>query len=161
MPQFHMTSQNEQRFIAPLGHMTSKHISPEWHTAPLSNQILFYSGHYQVHSSSYKTRVQSPSSSKRQQSPSIIYSKIPQLSKEEEIKRHFICELTNKIMTDPVSIDGPHYFERAALKDYIEDTGVTPVTNQTISTDDITEEPELKDNIQRYLRDNPQSKPKK
>lgn len=70
------------------------------------------------------------------------------MSKEEEIKRHFICELTNKIMTDPVSIDGPHYFERDALMDYIKDTGMTPVTKQKISTDDITEEPELKDKIQ-------------
>ncbi|KAA6380396.1 MAG: hypothetical protein EZS28_024078, partial [Streblomastix strix] len=148
MSQFHMSSQNEQHFIAPFGHMNIKHISPDQHTAPLSSQIRLYSGNQQVHSSPYKTRVRSPSSPKRQQSPSIIYSKIPQMSKEEEIKRHFICELTNKIMTDPVSIDGPHYFERDALMDYIKDTGMTPVTKQKISTDDITEEPELKDKIQ-------------
>ncbi|KAA6390147.1 MAG: hypothetical protein EZS28_014328 [Streblomastix strix] len=88
----------------------------------------------------------------------ISIPKFPLLTPNEEAQKHFICELTNHIMTDPVSLDGQHYFERAQLVKHIEEQGISPVTYEAVSINDIKEEPALKVELQLYLADNPQRK---
>ncbi|KAA6369049.1 MAG: hypothetical protein EZS28_035424 [Streblomastix strix] len=80
---------------------------------------------------------------------------IPVMSDKEEAEHHYICELTAKMMSDPVSVGG-NYFERAEIQAYIEQNGQHPLTFDTASVSDIKEEPVLKAEIERYLKDNPQ-----
>ncbi|KAA6374635.1 MAG: hypothetical protein EZS28_029840 [Streblomastix strix] len=87
--------------------------------------------------------------------PVVAIHKMKLLTVEEEEAKHYICELSNSIMTDPVSMDGPHYYQRNELVQYIQDQGLSPVTYELATVDDIQEEPALKAELQRYLRDNP------
>ncbi|KAA6388130.1 MAG: hypothetical protein EZS28_016343 [Streblomastix strix] len=89
------------------------------------------------------------------QPPEHSIPKMKLLTVAEEAAKHFICELSNTIMTDPVSIDGLHYFERNALVEYIQNQGISHVTYEATTVNDIKEEPALKAELERYLRDNP------
>ncbi|KAA6400089.1 MAG: hypothetical protein EZS28_004383 [Streblomastix strix] len=87
--------------------------------------------------------------------PIVKIPPIPVMSDKEEAEHHYICELTAKMMSDPVSV-GDNYFERAEIMTYIEQNRFHPLTFDTASISDIKEEPELKAQIERYLKDNPQ-----
>ncbi|KAA6388948.1 MAG: hypothetical protein EZS28_015526 [Streblomastix strix] len=86
--------------------------------------------------------------------PAVSIPKMKLLSPAEEASKHYICEFSNSIMTDPVSIDG-HYYQRGDLVQYIQDQGISPVSYEAVTISDIKEEPQLKAEIQQYLIDNP------
>ncbi|KAA6399653.1 MAG: hypothetical protein EZS28_004816 [Streblomastix strix] len=95
------------------------------------------------------------------QPPVVAIPKMKLLTAAEEAAKHYICELSNSIMTDPVSMDGPHYYQRSELMAYIQDQGLSPVTYEATTISDIKEEPALKKELEQYLRDNPTRKNKK
>ncbi|KAA6356049.1 MAG: hypothetical protein EZS28_048424, partial [Streblomastix strix] len=83
-----------------------------------------------------------------QLTPSFVtVPKMKLLTKEEEASKHYICELSNQIMTDPVSLDGPHFYQRSELVVYIQDQGISPVTYEATTVNDIKEEHNLKAEI--------------
>ncbi|KAA6378595.1 MAG: hypothetical protein EZS28_025877 [Streblomastix strix] len=86
--------------------------------------------------------------------PTVTLPKLPLLSKQDEIRSHFICELTSKIMSDPVSVNG-HFYERNEILNHISIYGSHPATLEAITAKDIREELQLKSRIGDYLRDNP------
>ncbi|KAA6377990.1 MAG: hypothetical protein EZS28_026484 [Streblomastix strix] len=88
-------------------------------------------------------------------SPVVTFPKMKLLTAAEEAAKHYICELSKSIMTDPVSIDGPHYYQRNEIVAYINDQGISPATYEATSIYDIQEEPALKAELECYLRDNP------
>ncbi|KAA6358971.1 MAG: hypothetical protein EZS28_045502, partial [Streblomastix strix] len=99
-----------------------------------------------------KTRVQSPQGpfnpAHQLERTIITIPEMRLLSKAEEAQKHYICELSNSIMTDPVSMDGPHYYQRSELMAYIQDQGISPVTYEARTVNDIQEEHALKAEIQ-------------
>eukprot|EP01084_Bolivina_argentea_P056236 102960_1 len=69
------------------------------------------------------------------------------------IPQHYICPITQELMTDPVIISSGHTFERTAIIEWFESGNtLNPLTGQPLQTIDIKPNYALKDAIKEYRR---------
>ena len=68
------------------------------------------------------------------------------------IPETFFCKLTHQLMKDPViDLDG-HTYERSAISDFIEKNGISPITSQPLSLNDLIPNLALRKTIEEYLK---------
>ena len=72
----------------------------------------------------------------------------------------FICPITQDIMTDPVMDRHGHTFEKAAILDWLRAKSTCPMNQQLLSADDLAPNRALKEVIESYHCQGPQSSPR-
>merc|ERR1712157_192114 len=69
------------------------------------------------------------------------------------IPEHYICPITQELMTDPVIVSSGHTFERTAIIEWLEDgNDINPLTGEQLENVDIKPNYALKDAIKEYRR---------
>eukprot|EP01084_Bolivina_argentea_P069358 126216_1 len=69
------------------------------------------------------------------------------------IPEHYVCPITQELMTDPVIISSGHTFERTAIAEWFSDGNtINPLTGQSLQNVDIKPNYALKEAIKEYRR---------